>query len=574
MVVADIDSPGPQRKRMRLSLKASRQTAKTEILSEQKESGSDSQGKGDQSDDRCGSPLRDVSLSAGGDHELSPTSENQVVPAITSLENLGNTCFLNSIIQVLRYTPGFREGLEGLYSAVVQAEKLQREENASGEVIYQYVRGVGGGCLLGDGATIQMDHAQIATSDVMSMAVRPERVLNQIRTLNPMFEGNLQHDAQELLKCMLCYLQDAEKEIHKFMAFLPPRIDIDHKKTINPIMHKFLHGKAFPVKSSSEQTDHSLPTAPVPSPVKGNNSLEPDILDQIEQSEGAKTAAQAETSTPLMNGPLNSSQHSASITRKMDQHGEIIETQTDTNNISPTDTSDNNRKAPKLDVKPARKSTADSCQPVSKKRGRPKRVRDESVADDIKSDVSRSDMVQPSLLNLWKKRESSCKRLGMRGAAVIRNNSEIGATNEISPGEHCSKKESLFEYGHKTAEDKKCLSAGKIESPLKHPMIKLEKCDHICSSPKKSVNADYATKHLSPVKQCDKRNSESVNDMHCRNIFGIFDKIKTENKKEQDSSEIISKPHSSPENVSSLAAKIISHINESKPNKLFESPKK
>lgn len=29
-----------------------------------------------------------------------------------------------------------------------------------------------------------------------------------------MFEGNMQHDAQELLRCLLCYLEDAEEELH------------------------------------------------------------------------------------------------------------------------------------------------------------------------------------------------------------------------------------------------------------------------------------------------------------------------------------------------------------------------
>jgi hypothetical protein len=33
-----------------------------------------------------------------------------------------------------------------------------------------------------------------------------------------MFEGNMQHDAQELLRCLLCYLEDAEQELHNDYA--------------------------------------------------------------------------------------------------------------------------------------------------------------------------------------------------------------------------------------------------------------------------------------------------------------------------------------------------------------------
>lgn len=59
----------------------------------------------------------------------------------------------------------------------------------------------------------QMFH-QYANADVTSMAVKPDKILDDIREFNSMFEGNMQHDAQELLRCLLCYLEDSERELH------------------------------------------------------------------------------------------------------------------------------------------------------------------------------------------------------------------------------------------------------------------------------------------------------------------------------------------------------------------------
>ena len=71
-----------------------------------------------------------------------------------------------------------------------------------------------------------------------------------------MFEGNLQHDAQEFLRCLLCYLQDASKEVQKFYCQLPPRLS-PGAVVLNPIMQRFLKAAQKMAISPSKEIEKS-----------------------------------------------------------------------------------------------------------------------------------------------------------------------------------------------------------------------------------------------------------------------------------------------------------------------------
>lgn len=96
-----------------------------------------------------------------------------------------------------------------------------------------------------------------------------------------MFEGYLQHDAQELLRCVLSYLQDSEKDLFNIKKNVSEKLP---KKEMpkNVIMDRFL-SRCARLKSENQPQ---------------NVFHQPDILDQIEQSEAAKTSI-TQTTTPV-----------------------------------------------------------------------------------------------------------------------------------------------------------------------------------------------------------------------------------------------------------------------------------
>ncbi|XP_046393814.1 ubiquitin carboxyl-terminal hydrolase 1 [Ischnura elegans] len=139
-----------------------------------------------------------------------------------SLCNLGNTCFLNSVLYTLRFAPCF---LHNLHHLVMDLQKVYGKDG-SGSLGRSTTR---------DGffdgyqtlKKFEKSKIQIATEKLHDLYVslhtaekkecgepfQPDGFLHALRDVNQIFEGNQQHDAHELLMCLLNNIRDTCQQL-------------------------------------------------------------------------------------------------------------------------------------------------------------------------------------------------------------------------------------------------------------------------------------------------------------------------------------------------------------------------
>ncbi|KAM8790427.1 ubiquitin carboxyl-terminal hydrolase 1 isoform 2-T2 [Rhynchonycteris naso] len=184
-------------------------------------------------------------------------ASDQVVPAAQSspincekrenllpfvgLNNLGNTCYLNSILQVLYFCPGFKSGVKHLFNIISRKKEALKDDanqkekgNCKEDSLASYE-------LICSLQSLIISVEQLQASFLLNpekytdeLATQPRRLLNTLRELNPMYEGYLQHDAQEVLQCILGNIQETcqllKKEEVKNVAELSKVEEKPHQK--------------------------------------------------------------------------------------------------------------------------------------------------------------------------------------------------------------------------------------------------------------------------------------------------------------------------------------------------------
>ncbi|XP_077391355.1 ubiquitin carboxyl-terminal hydrolase 1 isoform X2 [Festucalex cinctus] len=154
---------------------------------------------------------------------LSWEKREDLLPFV-GFSNGGNTCYLNSILQVLYYCPGLKEGIKSLCKLSKRKENPTEEMKQCEEPTGDTAKSLPAQIELLENFHSLIRSVEQLQSNFLFNAVSfsrreldtsPHKLLNTLRQLNPMYEGYLQHDAQEVLQCILGHIQEACNTIGK-----------------------------------------------------------------------------------------------------------------------------------------------------------------------------------------------------------------------------------------------------------------------------------------------------------------------------------------------------------------------
>ena len=152
-------------------------TSKTKVDGEESDDSGDGNDSG--SDDSDGSTSDDEE-----EEEIESPDDKVLSHGVVGLQNLGNTCFLNAAVQCLSHSLPLQQYL----LSTVFIHEINRTN------------------FLGNNGRVPIAFAALmrALYDAKPFSIHSPRTLRAlIQELNPLFEGNLQHDSQEALQFLL-----------------------------------------------------------------------------------------------------------------------------------------------------------------------------------------------------------------------------------------------------------------------------------------------------------------------------------------------------------------------------------
>lgn len=241
---------------------------------------------------------------------LLPCEKRENLVPFVGLNNLGNTCYLNSILQVLYYCPGFREGVKKLYNLSKRKDKpkddpdkSEEQSDCASEALPAHIE------LLGSFNSLILSVEQLQSSFLLSpdsfsegeLATPPRKLLHTLRQLNPMYEGYLQHDAQEVLQCILGYIQEACDTIRKEQQLEKEDEDLTEVK-----MENGLHS------ASSSSATESKPPTEEDGQVSGKRKSDTEVGNAKKKPKSVKSKKSDTVEDNTINVPLTRSKRKSS----------------------------------------------------------------------------------------------------------------------------------------------------------------------------------------------------------------------------------------------------------------------
>ncbi|XP_036992134.2 ubiquitin carboxyl-terminal hydrolase 1 isoform X2 [Artibeus jamaicensis] len=204
----------------------------------------DSQANEEKASEYRGSEIDQV-VPAAQTSPINCEKKENLLPFV-GLNNLGNTCYLNSILQVLYFCPGFKSGVKHLFNIIskkkeaLKDEAIQKEKgNCKEDSLTSYE-------LICSLQSLIISVEQLQASFLLNpekytdeLATQPRRLLNTLRELNPMYEGYLQHDAQEVLQCILGNIQETCQLLKKEEKDVA---ELSNKMEEKPHQNEEIHG--------------------------------------------------------------------------------------------------------------------------------------------------------------------------------------------------------------------------------------------------------------------------------------------------------------------------------------------
>lgn len=205
-----------------------------------------------------------ISRTSGGRQLLYPIAPS--TNTMATLCNIGNTCYLNSVVYTLRFAPFFLHNLHHLVDDLLQIDQKLCQNKAKSSSLGRNVGGLqgpntrswstkdlasvggggsGGGNSNGSGSIgnggsgnsldVEKAKRQIATEKLHELyhnlyrnemsetteAYHTDTFLNAVQDVSSIFSGNQQQDAHEFLMCVLDSIRDTSQRLTKIIADCP-----------------------------------------------------------------------------------------------------------------------------------------------------------------------------------------------------------------------------------------------------------------------------------------------------------------------------------------------------------------